>query len=186
MMELSILRTTDNNPREQSKNDGRRINKQIRASEVRLVMEQGETEIVSIQQALQRAADAGLDLIEVSPPNTKTPVCKIADYGRMMYEIRQKEKEAKKKQQVTVIKDVNVSPGITQGDFETKSKAVRNFIEKKHKVKLLVTFKGREINNKERGIAILDRLAQEMDDIAKVESPAKLDGRKMIMFLSPK
>jgi len=97
MMELSILRTTDNNPREQSKNDGRRINKQIRASEVRLVMEQGETEIVSIQQALQRAADAGLDLIEVSPPNTKTPVCKIADYGRMMYEIRQKEKEAKKK-----------------------------------------------------------------------------------------
>lgn len=140
---------------------------------------------ISTAEALQKAVDAGLDLVEVSP-GTNPPVCKILDYGKYKYEVQKKAKEAKKKQKVTHLKEIKIRPNIDTNDYNVKVRKLREFIEAQDKVKISLRFKGREIDHKEIGAALLKRIETDTEDIAKVESPPKFMGRQVFMVLAPK
>lgn len=140
---------------------------------------------MSVPKALEIAAEQALDLVEVSP-NAKPPVCKIMDYGRFKYELTKKQQEARKKQTVVQLKEVKVRPKTGDHDLETKIKAIRKFIEKRNKVKVTLMFKGREITMSDRGRAVLDTVAAQVEDVALVESMPKFEGRTMMMVLAPK
>lgn len=141
--------------------------------------------IVPIKQALDTAAEKGLDLVEISP-NASPPVCKIMDYGRYKYELTKKKQEAKKKQSSFQLKEIKVRPKTGDHDLETKLGHIRKFIERKDKVKVTVMFRGREITLRKLAEEILARVAAEVDDIATVEQMPKFEGRTMIMVLSPR
>lgn len=136
-------------------------------------------------KALATAGDFGLDLVEISP-NANPPVCKIMDYGRYKYEQTKKQQEAKKKQSTFQVKEIKVRPKTGDHDLEVKMNRIRKFINKKDKVKVTVMFRGREITLSQRGRELLQRIAENMDDIAVVEQYPKFEGRTMVMFLSPK
>ena len=140
---------------------------------------------MSIEAALEKAGEFGLDLVEVNPM-AKPPVCKIMDYGKFKYEEKKRASEAKKKQVVVHLKEVKMRPGIDEHDFTTKSRHARRFLEEGNKVKLTMMFRGRQITHPELGREVVDRVAEELADIAKVESDPKLEGRSMTMILSPK
>ncbi len=162
------------------------INEQIRDKEVRLVGEDGEQlGVMLIKDALKLAQDAELDLVKIAP-TAKPPVCKIIDYGKYKYELTRKEKEAKKKQKVTEVKEIRLSPNIDSNDMNTKANQARKFIEKGDKVKVALRFRGREMAHMSRSKQILDEFYAKLEDIAVVEKPAKLEGRSMIMFLTEK
>lgn len=161
------------------------VNQSIRAREVRLIDANGDQlGVKSRDEALEIAATRNLDLVLVAP-GAKPPVCRIMDYGKYRYEQQKKEKEARKKQRVINIKEVRLSPGIGDHDFNTKLRNARKFIENGDKVKASVRFRGRAITHKELGQEVLDRLAEEVKDIATVESKAKMEGRQMFMMLAP-
>ncbi|MBO1004516.1 translation initiation factor IF-3 [Pseudogracilibacillus auburnensis] len=161
------------------------VNETIRAREVRLIDANGDQlGVKSRDEALQIAQTRNLDLVLVAP-GAKPPVCRIMDYGKYRYEQQKKEKEARKKQRVINVKEVRFSPGIGDHDFNTKLRNARKFIENGDKVKASVRFRGRAITHKELGQEVLDRLADEVKDIASVESKAKMEGRQMFMMLSP-
>lgn len=141
--------------------------------------------IISIQQALAEAAEAGLDLVEVSP-YAEPPVCKIMDYGRFKYEQAKKQQEAKKKQVIVHLKEVKVSPKTDPHDLETKVRSIRRFLERKDKVKVSVFFRGREIALSERGESLLKQIAEEVEDLSSVEFAPKFEGRHLFMILAPK
>lgn len=141
--------------------------------------------VVSKQEALEMAENANLDLVLVAP-NAKPPVARIMDYGKYRYEQQKKEKEARKNQKVVSVKEVRLSPVIDEHDFNTKLRNARKFIEKGDKVKASIRFKGRAITHKEIGREVLDRLIEETEDIASVESRAKMEGRSMFIMLAPK
>ena len=141
--------------------------------------------VVPIKQALETAAERGLDLVEISP-NASPPVCKIMDYGRYKYELTKKRQEAKKKQSSFQLKEIKVRPKTGDHDLETKLGHIRKFIERKDKVKVTVMFRGREITLRMLAEEILAKIAAEVDDIATVEQMPKFEGRTMIMVLSPK
>ncbi|MFC7321106.1 translation initiation factor IF-3 [Halobacillus campisalis] len=165
--------------------DNNNINEKIRAREVRLIDVNGEQlGVKSKNEALDIAANANLDLVMVAP-NAKPPVCRIMDYGKYRYEQQKKEKEARKNQTTIKIKEVRLSPGIEEHDFNTKLRNARKFLSKGDKVKASVRFRGRAITHKELGQKVLDRLAEECKDVATIETKPKMEGRNMFMMLAP-
>lgn len=162
------------------------INEQIRDKEVRLISEDGEQlGIMSAKEALRIAREANLDLVKIAP-NAKPPVCKIIDYGKYRYEQSRKEKEARKKQKITEVKEIRLSPNIDTNDLQTKANMARKFISKGDKVKVTLRFRGREMAHTSSSKVILDSFFALLGDIAVIEKPAKLEGRNMTMFLSEK
>lgn len=162
------------------------INEQIRDREVRLIGEDGEQlGILPAKDALKLAQEANLDLVKIAP-TAKPPVCKIVDYGKYRYELARKEKEAKKKQKVTDVKEIRLSPNIDENDLTTKANQARKFITKGDKVKVALRFRGREMAHMSTGKEILDSFYKILEDIAIVEKAAKMEGRSMIMFLTEK
>ena len=140
---------------------------------------------MTIGDALTLARDAGLDLLELSP-NANPPVCKILDYGKYKYEAQKKKTEAKKKQNVIIVKEIKIRPGIETHDYQVKLRAMDKFIGEGDKVKVTLRFRGREMAHQELGGKILDRIREDMDGVSKVEQFPKIEGRQMTMVLSPK
>ncbi|MCY9663875.1 translation initiation factor IF-3 [Paenibacillus alginolyticus] len=162
------------------------INDEIRVKEVRLIGADGEQlGITPIREALQIAQDANLDLVNVAP-TAKPPVCRIMDYGKFRYETQKKEKEARKNQKIVDIKEIRLSATIDEHDFQTKLRNAVKFLGEGDKVKASVRFRGREIAHSEIGRRVLERLATETADISSQERAPKLEGRSMIMILTPK
>ena len=162
-----------------------RINERIRVPEVRLVGPGGEqVGIVRVEDALRLALEADLDLVEVAP-NARPPVCKIMDYGKFKYEAAQKERESRKNQQQTVVKEQKLRPKIDTHDYETKKGNVVRFLEKGSKVKVTIMFRGREQSRPELGFRLLQRLADDITEYGYVETSAKQDGRNMTMVVAP-
>ena len=162
------------------------INEQIRDREVRLIGKDGEQlGIVSSRDALKLAQEAELDLVKIAP-TAKPPVCKIIDYGKYRYELARKEKEAKKKQKVTDVKEIRLTPNIDDNDLNTKANQARKFITKGDKVKVSLRFRGREMAHMGQNKQILDDFYALLEDVASVEKPAKMEGRSMSMFLTEK
>jgi translation initiation factor IF-3 len=162
-----------------------RINDRIRVPEVRLVGPNGEqVGIVRIDDALKVAQEADLDLVEVAP-QARPPVCKIMDYGKYKYENAQKAREARRNQQLTVIKEQKLRPKIDTHDYETKKRNVVRFLGAGNKVKVTIMFRGREQSRPELGFRLLNRLAEDVAELGFVEASPKQDGRNMIMVLAP-
>jgi translation initiation factor IF-3 len=162
------------------------INEQIRDKEIRLIGEDGEQlGVMSAKDAMKLAKDVNLDLVKIAP-TAKPPVCKIIDYGKYKYELARKEKEAKKKQKVTEVKEIRLSPNIDENDINTKANQARKFLTHGDKVKVALRFRGREMAHTQASKVILDEFFAKLEDIAVVEKPAKLEGRNMIMFLTEK
>ncbi|WP_423921314.1 translation initiation factor IF-3 [Candidatus Poriferisodalis sp.] len=162
-----------------------RINEDIRVREVRLVAPDGEQiGIKSVPEALQIARNLDLDLVEVAP-NAAPPVCRIMDYGKYKYEAAQRAKESRRKTSHAGLKEMKYRPKIGSGDFGTKTAKVCKFLEDGHKVKVTVMFRGREVFHPELGGQILERVAEAVVDVGKVDQLPRLDGRNMTMLLSP-
>jgi translation initiation factor IF-3 len=140
---------------------------------------------MSAREALIRAYDVGLDLVEISP-NAVPPVCKILDYGKYKYEQQKKANEARKKQKVVEIKEIKVRPNIDDHDYEVKMKQMKNFIGEGDKVKVTLRFRGREMAHQELGVKVLERIRSDLTDLVKVEQMPKLENRQMVMVISPK
>jgi translation initiation factor IF-3 len=166
-------------------NNEHRINDRIRAREVRLVGPDGsQIGIKPLPEALALARELDLDLVEVAD-RADPPVCRIMDYGKYKYEEAQKAKESRRKSTNVSIKEMKYRPKIGSGDFDTKTKKVERFLGEGHKVKVTIMFRGREMAHPELGKKILDHVAEEVGDVARVEVVPKLDGRNMIMVLAP-
>jgi len=162
-----------------------RINDAIRVDSIRLIDENGENRgVMRTAEAQELAARANLDLVEVAA-DARPPVCRIMDYSKWRYEQEQKAKQARKHQSTIVIKEIKFRPKIDPHDYETKKGHVERFLRHKDKVKVTIMFRGRELIHPERGEAILNRLADELAELAVVEARPNLDGRNMIMMLAP-
>lgn len=141
--------------------------------------------ILPTKEALERAEQLGLDLVEVSP-NSRPPVCRILDFGKYKYEVAKKDRQAKKRQHSFQLKEMRFRPKIDEHDFQFKTKHVRNFLESGSKVKVFVMFRGREMAYQDHGRQVLDRVTEDLKDFATVESPPKMEGRNMNMLLAPR
>ena len=162
------------------------INEQIRAKDVQVIDETGEKKgIMNINDALDLAYDKKMDLVLVSP-NLDIPVCKIMNYGKYKFEQSKKEKEAKKKQKISELKEIRITPNIEQHDFEFKAKNIRKFIEEGNKVKITVRFRGRELNYVKLGEEALNKFIDNLSDIATPDKKAILEGKNMFIILSKK
>lgn len=162
-----------------------RVNENITAERVRLIDENGEMlGVFPTNAAIEKAYDAGYDLVEVSP-NADPPVCKILDYGKYKYEQQKKAAEARKKQKTVDVKEVKIRPGIEDHDYQVKMKNARRFLEGGDKVKVTMRFRGREMAHQDIGINLLKRMQDELAEISKTELEPKLEGRQMIMVLAP-
>lgn len=162
-----------------------RINEKIRTPKVRMVGDNVEQGIYSISEALRMADNLELDLVEISP-TADPPVCKIMDYQKFLYQQKKKQKEAKANSVKVIVKEIRFGPQTDDHDFNFKLKHAKNFLEEGSKVKAYVFFKGRSILFKEQGEVLLLRFATELEDYAKVDQLPALEGKKMIMMLSPK
>lgn len=163
-----------------------RVNRQIRISPIRVIAADGEQlGILEVEQALRIAEEQNLDLVEVAPM-ARPPVARIMDYGKFKFEQAKQARVAKKKQHVIQLKEVKFRPGIDEHDFETKTRHARRFLEEGNKVKVTLMFRGRQITHPELGRAVVTRVAQELSDLSKVESDARLEGKAMTMILTPK
>jgi translation initiation factor IF-3 len=162
-----------------------RINERIRVSEVRLIDENGQQQgVVSRDEALDYARQRDLDLVEVAP-DARPPVCRVLDYSKYKYEQEQKQKAARKHQQNIVVREIKFRPKIAQHDYDTKKNHVERFLKHRDKVKVTIMFRGREVTHPERGEMILNRLADELGDLAVIEQRPTQDGRNMTMMLAP-
>lgn len=160
-----------------------RINQRIRARELRLVSEDGEQlGVVSREEALRLAEESGVDLVEVAP-KAEPPVCRLMDYGKYKYET--KKQAAQKKQKTQLLKEITFRPNIGDHDFEVKLSRIREFLEKGHKTKVRVFFRGREIIHPERGRELARRVVEDVVEIGTVDVPPKIEGKNLIMILSP-
>ena len=165
---------------------GPRINQNISSPEVLLIDAQGERcGVVSRSRALEMAQAAQMDLVEVSP-NEKPPVCKILDYGRLRYEAQKKKSELRRKQKISEVKEIQMRPGIEEHDYQVKLRNANRFLADGDRVKLTLQFRGRELTRKEAGLKVLERLEGDLAELAKVESPPKLEGKRMMMVFAPK
>ena len=165
---------------------GPRMNEDIRAPEVRLIDHTGQNVgVVATVAAMARATEAGLDLVEISP-DSSPPVAKILDYGKFKYQEQKKANEARKKQKVIEIKEIKMRPMIDDHDYDVKMKAVKRFFEEGDKVKVTLRFRGREMAHQELGRQLLDRVKGDTNEIAKVESEPRFEGRQIVMVLAPK
>jgi translation initiation factor IF-3 len=161
------------------------MNDRIRAREVRLVDQDGtQLGIKPLPEALHIARQQDLDLVEVAP-DANPPVCRIMDYGKFKFDAAQRAKESRRKTTSTSIKEMKYRPKIGSGDFDTKTRQVAKFLGEGHKVKITIMFRGRELSHQELGLKILDRVADQVSSVAKVEAAPKVDGRNMIMVLAP-
>jgi translation initiation factor IF-3 len=163
-----------------------RVNQKIRAPKVRVIAPEGEQlGILDLQEALRRAMEFELDLVEVAP-NSDPPVCKIMDYGKFRYEESKKEHERKKKQATVTLKEVKLRPKTEEHDLIHKTKQLLGFLKEDCKVKITVMFKGREITHPEQAHNLIKKILEMVKDEAQVEQPAKFEGRNMTMILGPK
>lgn len=162
------------------------MNHDISVDKIRCIDPEGEMlGVMTVQEGIRRAEEFGLDLVEVSP-NADPPVCKILDYGKYKYEAQKKKNEAKKKQKVIEIKEIKLRPNIDEHDFQVKMKNVRKFIGEGDKVKVTMRFRGREMAHQDLGMDVLNRVRDEMEEAAKVESYPRMEGRQMIMVIAPR
>ncbi len=153
---------------------------------MRLIDENGENVgVVDTNAALERAVNANLDLVEISP-DAEPPVCKIMDYGKFKFEQQKKAAEARKKQKTVEIKEIKMRPAIDDHDYNVKVRAIKRFFEGGDKVKVTLRFRGREMAHQELGRQVLERVKAEVEEIAKVESEPRLEGRQMVMVLAPR
>ncbi len=168
------------------KGDGPRINEDITVPTVLLIDHLGEKRgVVPTARAIEIAAEAGLDLVEVSP-QTQPPVCKVLDYGKFKFQQQKKKAEAKKKQKVVELKEIKMRPNIDDHDYEVKVRAMRRFFDEGDKVKVTLRFRGREMAFQDRGMALLEKVRVDFDDVAKVEQMPKLEGKQMMMVMAPR
>ncbi len=142
--------------------------------------------IVSLNEALQKAEEAGVDLVEISP-NAEPPVCRVMDYGKFLYEKSKATKEQKKKQKVVQIKEIKFRPGTDDGDYQVKLRSLIRFLEEGDKAKITLRFRGREMAHQQIGMEVLNRVRDDLVELAVVESyPSRIEGRQMVMVLAPK
>ena len=180
---MRIVRPATNVP---PSREGPRVNFEINVPQVRLVDRDGEmVGVVPINEAIRHAEEAGLDLVEVSP-NAEPPVCKILDYGKFKYEAQKKRNEARKRQKIIDVKEIKLRPNIDDNDYNVKMRSARRFIEEGDKVKVTMRFRGRELAHQEIGMNVLHRVRDELQLLSKVEQMPKMEGRQMVMVLSPK
>jgi translation initiation factor IF-3 len=173
-------------PMRPTRTDRTNINQEIRARQVRLIDPDGkQLGVIPTEQALAKAQEFGLDLVEVSP-NADPPVCKIMDYGRYRYEQTKKKHEAKKKQAAFKLKEIKVRPKTGEHDLQVKVGHIKEFLAKRDKVKVTVMFRGREIALSQMGMALLEKIALQIQDVAVVEQSPKFDNRTLFMVLAPK
>ena len=141
--------------------------------------------VVSKQEGIEIAYEAGLDLVEISP-NAEPPVCKVLDYGKYKYEAQKKANEARKKQKIIEVKEIKMRPGIDEHDYQVKMRSVKRFLGDGDKVKLTIRFRGREMAHQDLGMKVLDRVREDVEELAKVEQFPKSEGRLMTMVIAPK
>ena len=166
--------------------EGPRINEEIGVMRVRLVDERGNmVGVVGRTEALQMAASAGLDLVEIAP-NADPPVCKILDYGKFKYEEQKKKNEARKKQKIIEVKEIKLRPSIDDHDYQVKMRSMNKFIEEGDKVKVTMRFRGRELAHQDLGMNVLMRVSDDLEGIAKVEQMPRMEGRQMTMVVAPR
>jgi len=162
------------------------VNDQIDADSVRVIDADGENVgVISVQEGIDIAFDAGLDLVEVSP-HASPPVCRVLDYGKYKYQAQKKANEARKKQKVIEVKEIKMRPGIDEHDYQVKMRSVRKFLEHGDKVKMTIRFRGREMAHQDLGMKVLDRVREDVDELAKVEQFPKTEGRMMTMVIAPR
>ena len=162
------------------------MNNEIDAPQVRVVNADGDmVGVISVEEGVELADDVGLDLVEVSP-NADPPVCKILDYGKYKYAEQKKANEARKKLKTIDIKEIKMRPGIDEHDYQVKMRSVRRFLDGGDKVKMTIRFRGREMAHLDLGMKVLDRVREEIDELAKVEQFPKTEGRLMTMVIAPK
>jgi translation initiation factor IF-3 len=179
---VPVPRKFDRRPPER---DTTRINERIRVPEVRLIGEDGsQIGIMKTPDALRYAQERDLDRVEVAP-DSRPPVCRVLDYSKYKYEQAQKQKAARKHQQQITVREIKFRPKIAQNDYDTKKGHVTRFLKHKDKVKITIMFRGREVTHPERGEMLLERLSEELADIAVVEQRPIQDGRNMTMLLAP-
>jgi translation initiation factor IF-3 len=165
---------------------GPRYNEFITVPKVRVIDEEGENlGVLLTQEAIEQAADVGLDLVEVSP-NADPPVCKFLDIGKFKYEAQKKANIARKTQKTQELKEIKMRPNIDDHDYDTKMKKVHDFIGDGDKVKITLRFRGRELSHQQLGMALLQRVAENVAEVAKVEAYPRMEGRQMLMVLAPK
>lgn len=169
----------------ENKKQQHRINEQIRVREVRIVGDDVESVVLPTSKALQMAEDKGVDLVEISP-NANPPVCRLIDYSKFLYQLKKKAKDMKAKQVKVEVKELRFGPQTGEADYAFKLKHAQEFLNEGNKVKAYVFFKGRSIVFKEQGEVLLLRLANDLEEVAKVESMPVLEGKKMILILAPK
>ena len=162
-----------------------RINNKINAEQVRVVVEGQGAEVMTRNKALELAESLGLDLVEVSP-GQQPPVCKIIDFGKWKYEQQKKKKDQSKNQHVIHVKEIKLRPKIGTHDYEIKRDHAQGFLEKGNKVKVSLRFRGREMAHPELGKKLMDKMAADLIDVAVVETPAKLEGRQIVMVMASK
>src|SRR5580692_10267531 len=164
--------------------DGPRINEDIRVPRVLLIDQSGEKQgIMPTSAALEAAEEVGLDLVEVSP-TADPPVCKILDYGK--FKFQEQKNEARKRQKLVEIKEIKLRPNIDHHDYDVKAKAMHRFFEEGDKVKVTLRFRGGEMRHPELGMKLLDQVKVDFDPVAKVEHEPKMEGRQMVMILTPR
>jgi len=161
-----------------------RVNNMIHVPEVRVVFGDGDQQIMRTQDALRQAQKDGLDLIEIQP-NAKPPVCRIVDYGKFLYEQDKRDKEQKKKQKASSVKEVRFHPNTDKHDFAFKAAHAEEFLKKGDKVRATVVFLGRSIIYTDQGYSLLERLSERLSAVAKPEGPAKLEGKNLYIFYAP-
>ena len=180
---FNIARRPHNAPPQ--RDTGPRINDRIRAPEIRLIGADGENVgVVTPSRAMDLAAEAGLDLVEISP-NATPPVCKIMDFGKFKYEQQKRESEARKKQKTIEVKEVKFRPNTDTHDYDVKMRNVFRFLENGDKVKVTLRFRGREMAHQNLGRELLERVAEDVNEIGKIENMPKMEGRQMVMMIGP-
>ncbi|WP_456095344.1 translation initiation factor IF-3 [Paracoccus rhizosphaerae] len=180
----AIARRPHNAP--PTRDTGPRVNERIRVAEIRLIGPEGENVgVVPPSVGLQMAQDAGLDLVEISP-NATPPVCKVMDLGKFKYEQQKREAEARKKQKIIEVKEIKFRPGTDTHDYDVKMRSVMKFLEGGDKVKVTLRFRGREMAHQDLGLELLNRVKDDVGEAGKVESMPKLEGRQMVMMISPR
>ena len=166
--------------------DGPRVNGAIRVQKVRCIDPEGnQLGVLDTREALIKAEDFGLDLVEVQP-NADPPVCKILDYGKFKYEAQKRANEARKKQKTIEVKEIKFRPNIDEHDYQVKMRNVSKFLAAGDKVKVTLRFRGREMAHQELGAKVLARVREETEEVAKVEAMPKLEGRQMVMVIAPR
>ena len=168
------------------KKDFNRVNNQIRADEVRVLLDDGEQlGVMKTSEAIALAKDRKMDLVEIAP-NNNPPVCKVIDYGKFKYQEQKKKNEAKKKQKVIETKEIKIRPGTGEHDYQVKIRSANKFIKEGNRVKFSLRFKGREMEHSNLGIEMLNRVKEDLQEVIRVEMEPKIEGRQAFLVIAPK